>query len=103
MKEKPDNRNMKVMGGEYFTVQDMAKSLDVTPKVVNMRLFRLGIKPISRDALYPITALDAIRDITMGRPKKAPDATAGKKPPVETKASKGRPLKQPVKVKKQQS
>ena len=85
MEKNTDNRNMKITGGEYFTVQDMAKSLDVTPKVVNMRLFRLGIKPIAKDALYPISALDAIRDITMGRPKKAPENTAGKKPPVETK------------------
>ena len=67
---KTDNETMNVKGGQYFTVQDMAKSLDVTPKVVNMRLFRLGIKPIAKDALYPASALDAIRDVIMGRPKK---------------------------------
>ena len=71
MGKETDNKTMNVKGGQYFTVQDMAKSLDVTPKVVNMRLFRLGIKPIAKDALYPMAALDAIRDITMGRPKKA--------------------------------
>jgi hypothetical protein len=69
--KKTDNKTMKVTGGEYFTVQDMAKNLDVTPKVVNMRLFRLGIKPLAKDALYPISTLNAIRDVTMGRPKKA--------------------------------
>ena len=41
--EKSDNKTMKVKGGEYFTVRDMAKNLGVTLKVVNMRLFRLGV------------------------------------------------------------
>ena len=83
---------MKVTGGEYFTVQDMAKCLDVTPKVINMRLFRLGIKPIAKDALYPISALDAIRDTKMGRPKKAPEKKPApdKKPPAKTKDRKPR-------------
>ena len=82
MERKTDNKSMNVKGGEYFTVQDMAKCLDVTPKVVNMRLFRLGIKPIAKDALYPISAFDAIRDVTMGRPKKPDTKTAklAKKP-----------------------
>jgi hypothetical protein len=57
MKEKTDNKTVKVTGGEYFTAQDMAKCLSVTPKVINMRLFRLGIKPIAKDALYPASAL----------------------------------------------
>ena len=75
--EKTDNKGMKIKGGEYFTVQNMAECLNVSPKVVNMRLFRLGIKPIAKDALYPASALDAIRDVTMGRPKK-PEADKGK-------------------------
>jgi hypothetical protein len=70
MEKKTDIKAVKVTGGEYFTAQDMANCLGVTPKVINMRLFRLGIKPIAKDALYPASALDAIRDVTMGRPKK---------------------------------
>ncbi|MDR2923421.1 MAG: hypothetical protein LBU85_08795 [Treponema sp.] len=87
MEKKTDNKFVKVTGGEYFTTQDMANSLGVSPKVINMRLFRLGIKPIAKDALYPATALDAIRDVTMGRPKKP-----------ETKTAK--PAKKPAKAKK---
>jgi hypothetical protein len=63
----------------------MAKRLSVTPKVVNMRLFRLGIKPISKDALYPISALDAISDIKMGRPKKSETKTISKAKPAKPK------------------
>ena len=103
MKKKPDNRNMKVTGGEYFTVQDMAKMLNAPIETVKTRLKNNGIKPLSRDALYSASDFEKIKTAKMGRPKKAPGATAGKKPPVETKASKGKPLKQPVKVKKQQS
>jgi hypothetical protein len=44
-------------------------------------LFQHGIKPVLKDALYDLSALDAIKNTTMGRPKK---------PPVETKASKGK-------------
>jgi hypothetical protein len=94
MEKKTDNKAMKVTGGEYFTAQDMAKCLDVTTKVVNMRLFRLGIKPIAKDALYPASALDAIRDVTMGRPKK---------PETETKPNKSSTAKKPAKGKKEKT
>ena len=74
-----DNKTMKVKGGDYFTVVDMAKYLDVTPKVVNMRLFRLGIKPISKDALYSASDFDKIKTVIRGRPKKAPESKPNKK------------------------
>jgi Zn-dependent peptidase ImmA (M78 family) len=77
--DKTDNKGMKIKGGEYFTVQNMAECLNVSSKVVNMRLFRLGIKPIAKDALYPASALDAIRNVEMGRPKKAPAVKGAKK------------------------
>jgi len=88
MINKTENKPMKVTGGEYLTVQDMSKRLGVTLKVVNMRLFRLGIKPISKDALYPISALDAIGDIKMGRP---PKKTLPE--PVKTKENKNKSTK----------
>jgi len=71
MEKKTDNNTMKVTGGEYFTVQEMSSILGESTNTINKRLFRLGIKPIAKDALYPVSALDAIRDVTMGRPKKA--------------------------------
>jgi hypothetical protein len=44
-------------------------------------LFQNSIKPISKDALYEISALEIIKNTTMGRPKKAPEKTTAKKPP----------------------
>jgi hypothetical protein len=85
MEKKTDIKTMKVTGGEYFTVQDMSGILGESTNTINKRLFRLGIKPIAKDALYPSSALDAIRDVTMGRPKK---------PETENKTTK--PVKKPV-------
>jgi len=76
---------MKIKSGEYITVKEMADILKITTNTVNQRLFQNGIKPISKDALYEISALDIIKDTTMGRPKKAapepakPKAKKGKK------------------------
>jgi len=61
---------MKIKSGEYLTVKDMADILKVTKNTVNQRLFQSGIKPISKDALYEISALEVIKNTTMGRPKK---------------------------------
>jgi len=60
---------MKIKSGEYITVKEMADILKVTTNTVNQRLFQNGIKPISKDALYEISALEIIKDTTMGRPK----------------------------------
>jgi hypothetical protein len=85
VKLKTDNKTMKVTGGEYFTVQDMSSILGESTNTINKRLFRLGIKPISKDALYPISALDAISDIKMGRPKKSETKTISKAKPAKQK------------------
>jgi len=50
---------------------EMAEKLNVSVKTVNMRLFRLGIKPITKDALYDKSALADIKKVSgRGRPKK---------------------------------
>ena len=50
---------------------EMAELLSVPVKTVNMRLFRAGIKPITKDAVYDKSALEAIRSVPgKGRPKK---------------------------------
>ena len=61
---------MKVNGQEYITIQEMAKRLGIPPNTVKQRLFQHSIKPVSKDALYDLSALDVIKDTTMGRPKK---------------------------------
>ena len=69
---------MKVNGQEFITIQEMAKKLGVSPNTVKQRLFQHSIKPVSKDALYDLSALDAIKNTTMGRPKKTPVADKGK-------------------------
>ena len=61
-----DNKGM-----EGYTVTELAKLLKVQEKTVNVRLFRLGIKPLTRKALYDKTVLNQLEAVKMGRPKKA--------------------------------
>ena len=71
---------MKVNEQEYITIQEMAKRLDIPPNTVKQRLFQHDIKPVSKDALYELSALDAIKNTTMGRPKKPKAETNPAKP-----------------------
>jgi hypothetical protein len=50
----------------------MAERLQKKPSAVKTLLHNAGQKPISRDALYPVEAFNAIKDApSKGRPKKA--------------------------------
>jgi hypothetical protein len=67
---------------EGYTMSEMAELLDVPVKTVNMRLFRAGIKPMTKDALYDKSALETIRNVPgKGRPKKTPEEPAKAKKP----------------------
>jgi hypothetical protein len=80
-----------------YTMSEMADILGVPVKTVNMRLFRLGIKPITKDAIYEKSTLKKIKDVpAKGRPRKA----AGQEP-AKPRASKTRAAKQTAKTKKQ--
>ena len=81
---------MKVNGQEFITVNEMAIKLDISPNTVKQRLFQQNIKPVSKDALYELSALDAIKCTTMGRPKK---------PEITSKAAKVTKEKTPKKTK----
>ena len=49
----------------------MAEMLGINLKTAKLRLFRAGIKPVTKDALYDKSALEAIRNVPgKGRPKK---------------------------------
>ena len=62
---------MLINGQEFLTVNDMAERLKKKKDAVKKLLNNAGIKPISRDALYPIEAYNAIKDAPPpGRPKK---------------------------------
>ena len=54
-----------------MTLAELAAALDIPQKTVEMRLFRAGIKPIVRGAIYDKSALEAIRNVPgKGRPPK---------------------------------
>jgi hypothetical protein len=64
-----------------YTMSEMADILGVPVKTVNMRLFRLGIKQITKDAIYEKSALKRIKDVpAKGRPKKSIVETKPAKP-----------------------
>ena len=55
-----------------FTISEMAKELGIAPNTVMQRLYVAKIKPITKEALYDKSALEAIRNVPgKGRPKKA--------------------------------
>ena len=52
-------------------MKEMADILGIPVKTVNMRLFRQGIKPITKDAIYDKRVLKDIKSVPgKGRPKK---------------------------------
>jgi predicted ArsR family transcriptional regulator len=73
---------MDINGKDFFTVKEMAEILGLHPTVVKQRLFTAGKHPITKDALYEVDALEAIRNIPgRGRPPKT-------KPEEQAKATK---------------
>jgi hypothetical protein len=67
------------LNGEYLTIFDIAKELEITYLTAKQRLLRSGIKPVAKDAIYPRSALEAIRNVPgKGRPRKAPEKPANK-------------------------
>jgi len=64
---------------EGFTVAEMAEILGIAPNAVAQRLFVAKIKPVTKEALYDKSALEAIRNVPgKGRPRKTsePDEKA---------------------------
>jgi hypothetical protein len=60
---------MNIMEG--LTISEMAEILGIPYETAKVRLFRSGIKPVTKDALYDKSALEAIRNVPgRGRPKK---------------------------------
>jgi hypothetical protein len=59
---------------EGLTIAEIAEALGIPYETAKVRLFRAGIKPKTKDALYDHSALEAIRNVPgKGRPKKATD------------------------------
>ena len=75
-----DNMNM-----EGYTAKEMADILGINLKAAKLRIFREGIKPITKDAIYDKSVLEILRNTPgRGRPKK---------PIAETKPAKPKPSK----------
>ena len=71
---------MKNMDG--LTAKEIAKILGISYDNVRKRIEKARIKPITKDAIYPIDTPEKIRDVApVGRPKKvaAPEKPASKK------------------------
>jgi len=68
---------------EGITINEICEKLKLPFKTVEGRIQRAGIKPLTKQALYPYETLDIIKNVVMGRPKKpkppAPKAKKGKK------------------------
>jgi hypothetical protein len=65
-----DKENMK-LAGEYLTILEMAERLEITYLTAKQRLLRAGIKPVTKNVLYPKSAMEAIRNAPgKGRPPK---------------------------------
>ena len=65
---------------EGMTIDEMCKELGLPFKTVEARIQRAGIKPLTRQAVYPSETLESIRNVPgKGRPKKAEPETAAKK------------------------
>jgi hypothetical protein len=58
---------------EGLTINEMCEVLNLPFKTVEARIQRAGIKPITRQAIYPPETLEIIKNIKMGRPRKKPD------------------------------
>jgi hypothetical protein len=57
---------------EGITISEMAEILGIAPNTVMQRLYVAGIKPMTKEALYDKSALEAIRNVPgKGRPPKA--------------------------------
>jgi hypothetical protein len=55
---------------EGLTTTEIAAILGIEPSAVKVRLWKAGIKPLTKEAIYPRDAVDAIKDVRNGRPPK---------------------------------
>jgi hypothetical protein len=76
---------------EGYTAKEIADLLGINLKAAKLRIFREGIKPITKDALYDKSVLEILKNTPgRGRPKK--DATPEPAKPT-TKPAKAKPGK----------
>jgi predicted ArsR family transcriptional regulator len=54
-----------------LTLSEISEKLDIPVNTLRQRITRLGIKPLTKEALYPESVLPVLANVKMGRPKKA--------------------------------
>jgi hypothetical protein len=55
---------------EGLTITEIATILGIEPSAAKVRLWKAGIKPLTKEAIYSHEAVDAIRGVHNGRPPK---------------------------------
>jgi hypothetical protein len=55
---------------EGITVSDLVKATGLRNNTIEVRIHRLGIKPLSDGSVYPPDTLDKIKAVKRGRPPK---------------------------------
>jgi transposase len=56
---------------EGYTLEELAKILGISEEAVYLRINRAGIKPLTRQSIFPKSTLEAIREVSKGgRPRK---------------------------------
>jgi predicted ArsR family transcriptional regulator len=59
------------MNMEGYTAKEIADILGINLKAAKLRIFRQGIKPVTKDALYDKSVLEILRNTPgRGRPRK---------------------------------
>jgi DNA-directed RNA polymerase specialized sigma24 family protein len=53
-----------------YTIEEMSALLKLPEKTIATRINRAKIKPMTRQALYDKKTVKAIKEVSMGRPKK---------------------------------
>ena len=71
-----------------WTVSELARELDISTDAVRKRIETAGLKPFTREAIFPPETLDIIREVKMGRPRKQPETEAPKPAPAKSRAKK---------------
>ena len=59
---------------EGLTISEMSKKLDELPRTIERRIQRAGIRPLTKEAVYPKDTLEKVSNVKMGRPPKTEPA-----------------------------
>jgi hypothetical protein len=68
----PKSSENRVMPKEGVTISEMVEATGLRKNTIEVRIHRLGIKPLSYEAIYPPDTLERIKEVKRGRPPKPP-------------------------------